>query len=93
MKQPGAVLLQLDRAVNIAQLLSLLGGLWWLGGEVGRRDFQLTSTAGRVEELQSIVQDLAKAQIANATADAGSQRELEDLRGRIERLESQRKDG
>jgi hypothetical protein len=78
----------LDRSVNVAQLFTLIGGLWWLGSEVGRRDFQLSSTVGRVEELASIVQDLAKAQIANATADAGAQRELDLLRGRIERLES-----
>lgn len=82
----------LDRSVNIAQLVSLIGGLWWLGSEVGKRDFQLSSTVGRVEELASIVQDLAKAQIANATADAGAAKELDTLRGRIERLENQRKE-
>jgi len=80
----------LDRTVNVAQLFTLIGGLWWLGSEVGRRDFQLSNTVGRVEELASIVQDLAKAQIANATADAGSQRELDALRARIERLEERR---
>jgi hypothetical protein len=78
--------------VNIAQLVSLIGGLWWLGSEVGKRDFQLSSTVGRVEELASIVQDLAKAQIANATADAGATKELDALRGRIERLENQRRE-
>lgn len=82
----------LDRSVNIAQLVSLIGGLWWLGSEVGKRDFQLSSTVGRVEELASIVQDLAKAQIANATADAGATKELDALRGRIERLENQRRE-
>jgi hypothetical protein len=80
----------LDRTVNVAQLCTLVGGLWWLGSEVGRRDFQYQTTVTRVDELTSIVQDLTRAQIANATADAGAVRELDMLRGRIERLETRR---
>jgi hypothetical protein len=80
----------LDRTVSVAQLFTLIGGLWWLGSEVGRRDFQLQSTVTRVDELTNIVQDLTRAQIANATADAGAAKELDTLRGRIERLESRR---
>lgn len=81
----------LDRLLNVLQLAALVGGMWWLAAEVGRRDMVLTSTATRVDELASIVQDLAKASIANATADAGTVRELDTLRGRIERLESERR--
>jgi hypothetical protein len=84
-------LVSLDRAVSIAQFLSIVGGIWWLGSEVGRRDLQLTMTMVGVNELSSIVRDLASAQVANATADAGAMRELTNLRSRLERLETEQR--
>ncbi len=77
-----------DRAINISQLVALVCGLAWIGSEAGRRDERLAVTIGKVNELAEIVQDLTKAQIAGATRDAASERELESLRTRIERLET-----
>lgn len=82
-----------DRAVNVSQLLALISGLAWIGIEAGKRDERLAGTIVRVNELAAIVQDLAKSQIAGATQDAGTVRELDGLRARIERLETyQRRD-
>lgn len=89
MKGPPHSFVSIDRAVSIAQFLSIVGGIWWVGSEVGRRDLQLTMTTGGVNELSSIVRDLASAQVANATADAGAMRELTNLRSRLERLETE----
>ncbi len=83
----------IDRTISLAQLVSLLGGLWWLGSEVARRDLTLSNTVVRVDELAGIVSDLAKASVANATADQGRAAELADLRNRLERLETQTRRG
>lgn len=81
-----------DRVVNIAQLFALVSGLAWLGIEAGKRDERLAFMVSDVTELRGIVTDLTKAQIAGATAAAGTTRELDALRNRIERLEINRRD-
>ncbi len=77
----------LDRAINISQLVALVGGLAWIGSEAGRRDERLAVTVGKVDELAAIVQDLTKASIAGATRVATAEQQLDNLRARIERLE------
>lgn len=76
-----------DRTVNLVQLASIVGGIAYFGIEAGRRDERLAVTTEKVSELASIVQDLAKAQIASATNVSNAQRDLDNLRSRIERLE------
>jgi outer membrane murein-binding lipoprotein Lpp len=77
----------LDRAINVMQLGSIVGGILFFGIETGRKDERLDTVSVKVSELASIVQDLAKAQVASASGQASSQRELDQLRTRIERLE------
>lgn len=77
-----------DRVINVSQLIALIGGLWWIGVEAGKRDERLGTTMESVSELRQIVTDLTKAQIAGATQQSGMARELDSLRARIERMES-----
>lgn len=77
----------IDRAINVVQLASIVGGIAFFGVEAGRREERLDTVSVKVSELASIVQDLAKAQVASASGQASSQRELDQLRTRIERLE------
>lgn len=77
----------LDRAINVVQLASIVGGIAVFGVEAGRREERLDTVSVKVSELAGIVQDLAKAQVASASGQASSQRELDQLRTRIERLE------
>jgi hypothetical protein len=76
-----------DRAINVVQLASIVGGIAYFGMEAGRRDERLDTMGVKVGELAGIVQDLAKAQVASASGQASAQRELDQLRTRIERLE------
>lgn len=76
-----------DRVINLVQLTSIVGGMAYFGAEAGRRDERLNTNTIKVDELAGIVQDLAKAQVASASGQASAQRELDQLRERIERLE------
>ena len=78
----------LDRAINISQLVALVAGLAWIGAEAGRRDERLAVTIDKVNELAEIVQELTKSQIAGATRAASAEQNLEQLRARVERLET-----
>lgn len=82
--------MDLDRAINLAQLLTLLGGLLYFGLETGRRDESLRSTAVRVDELATIVQDLTKSTVAFAIRDTEHERRLTDIQTRLNLLERSR---
>jgi len=82
--------MDLDRAINLAQLLTLLGGLLYFGLETGRRDESLRSTAVRVDELATIVQDLTKSTVASAIRDTEHERRLTDIQTRLNLLERSR---
>lgn len=79
-----------DRVINVSQLVALVGGLWWIGVEAGKRDERLAATMETVSELRGIVTDLTKTQISAATQAGATARELDSLRARIERMESER---
>ena len=78
----------LDRVISLVQLCSIVGGIAYFGMEAGRRDERLLATSVRVDELARVVQDLTKANVQIASGQAGGQRELDQLRARIERLET-----
>ena len=77
-----------DRVISMIQLASIVGGIAYFGMEAGRRDERLHTNSVRVDELARVVQDLTKAQVQIATGQASGQRELDQLRTRIERLET-----
>jgi len=80
----------LDLGINVAQLVSIVGGFIYLGVELGRRDNAISNTGARVDELAAIVQDLTRAQIVAAANDATHQRDLDALRVRLDRLETRK---
>ena len=80
----------LDRAISLAQLLTLLAGLLYFGLETGRRDESLRSTSVRVDELATIVADLTKSTVASAMKDSEHDRRLADIQDRLLRMESNR---
>lgn len=54
---------------------------------IGRKDHQLETTESNLSQLQTIVQDLVKAQVEGVTKDSEHERVLEELKQRIYRLE------
>jgi hypothetical protein len=77
-----------DRIIQLTQLGSIVCGIVYFGVEAGRRDERLETTSVKVNELAQIVQDLTKSQIAGAANQANAGKELDNLRARVERLES-----
>ncbi len=74
-------------AINAAQLLTLLVALAVLGSRFGVASERLNRNQSDIQELRSIVADLATASVAGNTMDVTHTRTLDELRRRIERLE------
>jgi hypothetical protein len=68
--------------------VSILVGLFMIPIEIGRRDQILTEQQSNVTELKSVVSDLVKTTINLAGSDRVHDRDLADLRSRLERLEA-----
>ena len=58
--------------------------------EIGRRDQILTTQQKNVDELRSVVSDLVKSTINLSGTDRVHDRDLLDLRTRLDRLEAKR---
>jgi hypothetical protein len=58
--------------------------------EIGRRDQILTHQQQTVEELRSVVSDLVKTTINLTGSDRVHDRDLSDLRERLDKLEARR---
>jgi len=67
--------------------VSILVGLFMIPIEIGRRDQILTEHQQSVGELKSVVSDLVKTTINLAGSDRVHDRDLADLRNRLDRLE------
>jgi hypothetical protein len=76
----------LGNILGMAQLAAILlqaAGLVWLGG---RWSAEMTSTAERVRDLQSIVSDLTKSQAQAAIIDATQSARMETIYKRIDEI-------
>ena len=80
--------LRFQSIIQTLTLVTLLGGVASVFLMIGRRDAVIETTQGKVQELWSITQDLVKSQVLSAASDGDHQRQLVDLKRRIERLES-----
>jgi hypothetical protein len=80
---------RLQTIIHSLQLIVLLVGVATIFTTIGKRDQQISDTAESLGELQSIVHELVKSQVAGATKDAEHDRILENLNQRIYRLETQ----
>ena len=69
---------------------SVIYGLITIPVEIGRKDQILMQQQKSTEELHSVVQDLVKTTINLTGNDRVHDRDLNDLRSRLERLESKR---
>jgi hypothetical protein len=70
------------------QALMLVVGVATVFMAVGRKDQQIESTESNLNQLQTIVQDLVKAQVEGVTKDSEHDRVLVELKQRIYRLET-----
>jgi len=74
-------------ALQTAQLLTLVIGVGGLFMAMGRRDANLETNTGEIEKLRSIATDLASASVESTSTNRSQDRQLDDLRDRIARLE------
>lgn len=77
-------------AFQIITAISIIVGLIMVPVEIGRRDQVLTTQEKNVEELRGVVSDLVKSTINLSGTDRVHDRDLLDLRTRMERLEAKR---
>jgi hypothetical protein len=70
------------------QALMLIIGVATVFMAIGRKDQQIESTESNLNQLQTIVQDLVKAQVEGMTKDSEHDRVLVELKQRIYRLET-----
>ena len=70
--------------------LGVISGLFMLPIEIGRRDQILTQQQKSVDELHAVVTDLVKTTINLTGTDRVHDRDLSDLKSRLERLEGKR---
>lgn len=80
---------RLQTIIHSLQLVVLLVGVATIFTNIGKRDQQISDTVENLGELQSIVHDLVKSQVAGATKDGEHDRVLQDLNQRVYRLEIQ----
>tara|TARA_R100000005_G_C4924925_1_gene156507 strand:+ start:527 stop:799 length:273 start_codon:yes stop_codon:yes gene_type:complete len=81
---------RLQTIIGTMQLVVLILGVAAIFMGIGQRDQTVTTTVENLDELQGIVHDLVKAQVAGATKDSEHDRVLGELRNRIYQLEQRR---
>jgi hypothetical protein len=69
---------------------SVVTGVIMIPVEIGRRDQILTQQQQTVQELRGVVSDLVKTTINLTGSDRVHDRDLNDLRARLEKLEARR---
>lgn len=79
--------IKLQTVIGAVQLLVLVLGVAAVFMTIGEKGQILNSNREGLQELQSIVQELVKSQVAGAGKDSEHDRILDDLRSRINRLE------
>jgi hypothetical protein len=77
-----------DQVTKTGTFLSILTGIIMLPVEIGRRDQILTNQQESVTELKAVVSDLVKTTINLTGTDRVHDRDLTDLRLRLDRLEA-----
>ena len=77
-------------AFQVITAVSIVSGLIMIPIEIGRRDQILTTQQKNVDELRGVVSDLVKSTINLSGSDRVHDRDLLDLRTRLERLEAKR---
>ena len=74
-----------------ASFIALCAGISTVLVQMGRRDAQLVATVEQVKEMNQIVSELAKAQVAFTLTDAQTAERLKEIAARLDRLEQANK--
>ena len=76
--------------IQFFQLATLIIGVAGLFLTVGRKDARLEQNTLEIAELKDIASELAKASVESTMTDREQDRRLDDLKGRLARLEDNR---
>ena len=76
--------------IQFFQLATLIVGVAGLFLAVGRKDAMLDQNTVEISELKDIASELAKASVESTMTDREQDRRLDDLKGRLARLEDNR---
>jgi hypothetical protein len=76
--------------IQFFQLATLVVGVAGLFLTVGRKDARLEQNTLEIAELKDIASELAKASVESTMTDREQDRRLDDLKGRLARLEDSR---
>jgi uncharacterized membrane protein len=79
-----------DQVTKTGTFVTMIIGVVMIPIEIGRRDQILTQQQKSVDELHSVVTDLVKTTINLTGTDRVHDRDLADLRARMEKLEGKR---
>jgi len=78
----------IGQTIQVIQLIILIIGVAGMFTLIGKRDQQLTQVSTDVDKLASATADLAKTQARVSINDAIQERTLEEIKRRIDALES-----
>jgi uncharacterized membrane protein len=79
-----------DQVTKTGTFITMIVGVVMIPIEIGRRDQILTQQQKSVEELHAVVTELVKTTINLTGTDRVHDRDLYDLRARMEKLEGKR---
>ncbi len=74
--------------VQFLQLAVLVIGVAGVFMTLGQKDERLTTNSNEIADLRDIAADLAKASVESQTTNRNQDRQLDDLRTRLARLET-----
>ena len=77
---------KIDRTIQLLQLVTLTLGIAGVFLVIGKRDQVIQQTQTAVGDLAEVSRDLLEASIESKYTDRNHDRQLEELRQRIERL-------
>ena len=77
---------KIDRTIQLLQLVTLTLGIAGVFLVIGKRDQVIQQTQTAVGDLAEVSRDLLEASFESKYTDRNHDRQLEDLRQRIERL-------
>ena len=77
----------LQEVISVLQLTVLTIGVAGVFLAIGRKDATLDQNSSEIADLRDIASDLARASVESTTTNRNQDRQLDDLRSRLARLE------
>jgi len=82
--------LRFQSVIQTMTLITVVAGVASVFMALGRKDVTIESNKTRVTELWDITQELVKSQVLGVANDGEHQRQIEELKRRLDRLEDLR---